>query len=427
MPLGLGVAKSDRMTRTRNEGPAGVAGPTERKLLANRWRRERERDPSLNGAMAQYDAAEKLYVDGKFGAAEEAFKDLAKNRRATYENFGDRWKRWWGGKSTLSDDPYGKYGDPVEEDARFMVAECQFAQQRYSWAQDSYAELLEEYPSTRHMEESTRRLFTIAMYWLRFTPEIKTDGDVQLASHETINPAKPPKAPAVPKVPIIPNLRDKTRPVFDVDGRALQALRTIWLHDAAGPLADDALMLSANHHLRTGDFVEATRLYKLLREQYPDSPHFQDAHLLGAYVTMASYEGPTYDGEPLKEAKQLKTTALQLFPDLTPEDRTRLQKELDRLNAEEVGRMWDKVEYYRVKRQPQSMEIYCNLIINKYPDSKHANQARQVLKRIKKPVRTPPPTAPPAGSEPGVREPAELTGKIDLEEVPDSEGFSEPQ
>ncbi len=102
--------------------------------------------------------------------------------------------------------------------------------------------------------------------------------------------------------------------MFDTDGRALQALRSIWLHDTTGPLADDALMLSANYHLRTGDFTESARLYKLLREQYPDSKHFENAFMLGSHVTLASYQGPSYDGKSLDEATKLKEAALRIFP-----------------------------------------------------------------------------------------------------------------
>lgn len=381
----LGLRREKNLARRSPEGPSGVAGPTERKLLANRWKRERQargKDPEMDRALAKYDAAEALYNAGKYSEAEDAFKKLAKERRGTYENLRSRWERWWGMQSADEIDPYVNYGDPVEEDSLFMVAESQFAQKRYSWSQDSYDTLLTKYPSTRHMEPSTRRLFRIAMYWLDFSSDVGSDGDVKLASHETINPAKPPKAPQVPPIPIIPNISDRTRPVFDSHGRALQALRSIWLHDAAGPLADDALILSANHHLRTGDFVEATRLYKLLREQYPDSPHFQDAHLLGAYVTMASYEGSTYDGAPLNEAKQLKQTALQLFPNITEEERARLEKDVRRLDDAEIGRLWDRVEFYKAKNQPQSVAVYCHVLINKFPESRFAEQARQELKRV---------------------------------------------
>jgi TolA-binding protein len=367
-------------------GPSGVEGPLEQKLKADRWNRERQlnNDPRMRAALAEYDAAMKLYESGRYKESEKAFKVLVKNRRATYESFGDRVRSMFGFKEDLDLDRVTSYGDPVEEDSMFMVAESQFKQRSYSWAQDSYDALLEKYPSTRHMEDSTQRLLGIAMYWLGYSAESDLNGDIKLAGGAKINPAKPPKAPSTPRIPIIPNLTDSTRPRFDADGRALQALRSVWLHDAAGSLADDALMVSANHHLRTGDFVEASRLYKLLREQYPDSPHFQDAHLLGAHVTMASYEGAAYDGTPLDEASALKKIALASFSDMSDDERQRLQREIAKMDEERVGRLWSIVQFYRAKRQPESVEVYCLQIVNRYPDSKHAEMARKMLASLEK-------------------------------------------
>ena len=102
--------------------------------------------------------------------------------------------------------------------------------------------------------------------------------------------------------------------------------------------ADDALMLSANHHLRAENYPEAAQDYKLLRDNYPDSPHFKDAFILGSHVTFASYQGSAYDGRALQEARELKQTALQMFGDLTPEQRKRMQEELDLLKIAEEAR-----------------------------------------------------------------------------------------
>ncbi|HVJ84359.1 MAG TPA: tetratricopeptide repeat protein [Caulifigura sp.] len=368
------------------EGPAGIEGPTERRLKADRWNRERQikNDPKMRAALAEYDAAVKLYQTGHYKDAEKSFKRLVKNRRSTYESFGDRMRHIFGFKDEVDLEKVTSYGDPIEEDSMFMLAECQFRERSYSWAQDSYDALLEKYPSTRHMEDSTHRLLSIAMYWLGYSAESDLNGDIKLAGGAKINPLKPPKAPSTPRIPIIPNLTDSTRPRFDTDGRALQALRSVWLHDAAGDLADDALMVSANHHLRTGDFVESARLYKLLREQYPDSPHFQDAHLLGAHVTMASYEGAAYDGKSLDEATNLKKVALATFSQMSPEERERLQRDITKMNEERVGRLWANVEFYKAKRQPESIEVYCLKIINQHPDSKYAEPARKMLASLEK-------------------------------------------
>lgn len=373
---------------------AGVQGPTERRLNAANWERKksellREGDAATTAALTNFDAAQALFDAGKFSEAEKSFAKIAKERRDMHENFFARFRRAWGVKKENSGDIYATYGDAIEEDAMFMVAESQYAQKKYPDAEKGYQELLVKYPSTRYLDPVTNKLFRIARYWLDFPEDVKTasteNGKVQVASHEQElgQMEQPDKKPSVTtRVPVLPNMTDKTRPLFDTYGRGKQALRSIWLHDATGPLADDALMLAANHSLRTEDYVEAARLYALLREQYPDSHHLKDAYLLGSHVSLASYLGPAYDGKTLETSRELKQDMLTLFPDLTPTQRKQLEDEVARLQEAEVARLWDLVEFYRVKRMYPAVKLHCYLIINRHPDSKYAAKAREELQIV---------------------------------------------
>ncbi|RLS53758.1 MAG: hypothetical protein DWH91_13575 [Planctomycetota bacterium] len=358
-------------------------GPEERAVSRKRWE-IRKSQASTGGqtieGLSEYEAAESLYDAGRYAEAEKAFHKLAKSRRSSHEDLGMKMERWWGVRQTLGYDTYSTFGDPIEEDAMFMKAESQFARQRYAHAQESYGALITRYPSTRHLDKVSRRNFQIAREWLGFQAEIHDNGEVQQASGEAAAGNQADFANTDPfYVPIAPNFTDRTRPTFDTRGRALEALRSIWLHDPTGPLADDALMLSASFHLRTQDFEESARLYKMLREQYPDSPHFRDAFLLGSHVTLASYQGSNYDDTSLGEAIDLKESALRIFPDLTEEERNRLGSELDLMYQAEVARIWDRVEFFQAKNAPQSVAVYCKILINRFPDSEYAERARKIL------------------------------------------------
>jgi len=223
-------------------------------------------------------------------------------------------------------------------------------------------------------------MFDIAHTWMGF-PKANEKGDVKLASGELLK-TNPRVGQKGFKKPSFWNLTDRSRPVFDTAGRALQALETIWLHDANGPLADDALMLTANYHLQTGDFVEAARVYQLLREQYPDSSHFKDAYVLESHVRLAAYEGPSYDAKGLESSKELKESARELFPDLTERQRAMLDKELQNIEIAEVRREWHKVEYYLSKGDETAVALHCNKILNRYPESRYAPAARRELEKI---------------------------------------------
>ncbi|WP_437186108.1 tetratricopeptide repeat protein [Planctomicrobium sp. SH668] len=378
-----------------NYSIAGVQGPIERKLSQESWERKRaellrDGDDQTHQALIDYDAAMSLYENGKYAEAEAAFTQVVKGRRKLHESFWVKFRKAWGAETENPTDMYGTYGDAIEEDALFMVAESQFSQKKYAHAEKNYQELLGKYPSTRYLDPTTRQLFRIARYWLDFPEDEATanQSQIQVAGHETTELGKieePIRKPSVTsRVPVLPNLSDRSRPTFDTYGAGKRALRAIWLNDSTGPLADDALMLAANHALRTEDYVEAARLYALLREQYPDSPHIKDAYLLGSHVTLASYLGPAYDGKSLETSRELKEDMLAMFPELTQDQRSQLEDEVNRLKEAEIQRLWDLVEFYQAKRMYPAIKLHCYLILNRHPDSKYAEPAREKLREVER-------------------------------------------
>jgi len=348
---------------------AGEQGPEERRLRTVAHERfQRDRDlapPDLAVQFAELEAAQKLYDSGRFPEAEQAYQAALKKyapRKGMVRGLFNRHQ--------FDLDPQMS---PVEEDALFMLGQSRFKQGKLAGAEESYSALLAKYPSTRHLDTVSRQLFRISREWLGF-PDEQDSEIAQVAYGE--------------KIPTLeqrrnrdsgwfPNLRDKTRPTFDLDGHALEALKLIWLHDSAGPLADDALMMAANYHLRQGNVIDAAQHYRLLQEQFPDSPHFKDSLMLGSHVLLASYNGAAYDPSPLEEAKQLKLMALQ-YPDLDADDRARIEQELDELAEAEVAPLWKEIEFYIAKRQRDSVILHCNYLINKHPNSKYARMAAVV-------------------------------------------------
>ena len=267
------------------------------------------------------------------------------------------------------------------EEAQFYLAESWYALGRYAKAQDGYDQLFEDYPSTRYVEPATRRLFAIAQNWLEIAePAVKSE--IRTVSAERIVESKSEEKPGDPtlRVRILPNFHDRSRPIFDTQGRALQCLKAIWMNDPTGPLADDALMLTATHYQRHLNYVEADRYYEILREEYPESRHLESAFILGSHVKQMSYQGPYYEGEDLKGARRLKEQSRQLFP--ASLHQPQLRKDLDALYLQEAERHWSMVEYYRRKNRPRAIAIACVTLISEYPDTGYANEARKILRSI---------------------------------------------
>jgi outer membrane protein assembly factor BamD (BamD/ComL family) len=268
------------------------------------------------------------------------------------------------------------------EEAQFYMGESNFALGKYSTAQNDYAQLFEDYPSTRYVEPATRRLFRIARIWLEVAEPVARNEIRQVSGEKVLEEDEPPKPSKDPTlaVRILPNFHDRSRPMFDTQGRALECLKSIWMNDPTGPLADDALMLTATYYQRHDNYVEADRYFEILREEYPDSPHLEEAFLLGAHVKQMSYQGPYYEGRELTGARKLKEQSLQLFP--ASHQRQQLRKDLDELYLLEAQRAWSSIEYYQKKGRPRAIAIACIQLISEYPDTSYAKDARALLRTI---------------------------------------------
>ncbi len=271
------------------------------------------------------------------------------------------------------------------EEAQFKLAESLYRQQRYAQAQDEYERLLTDYPATRHVDNSSQRLFNIARNWLGVPAPKAAQSDIQLASHEEggepHEPAKLNTDDITVKFPLLPNFHDPTRPTFDTRGRALKALKSIWLNDPNSPLADDALMMTAMHYLKKGNHIEADRYFEMLRED-SKTPHLKNAFLLGSHVKLLSYQGPAYESNSLDQARALKESTLRLFPNI--QQREQLRGELQDIYDAKAKKLWFNIGYWQSKEEPRAVALECQRLIEEFPDTEWAQRARKVLDGIDK-------------------------------------------
>lgn len=320
------------------------------------WMGKKKQPPRVidpEAGLDEYDAAVVLYNEKKYDQAVEEFKRIAKK----YEYH------------------------PVEEDALFMVGECRYQQKLYPWAQDAYGALVTKFPSTRHLDKANKRVFNIATIWLNGSQvENKETGELLQVSAEEVDKPGTVKRNDPNPYPLAPNFFDRSRPTFDTAGRALKALKSVWMNDPTGPLADDALMLTAVYYTRKENYSEADHYFQLLRQEYPQSEFAQTAFVVGPQIKLASYDGAKYDARNLNEADALLRSTINLYPELP--EREDLEKK--RVLVRELGaeRLWARAQYYEHRTKLKSAAIYYELILQDYPESNYRDKAVERLKAL---------------------------------------------
>ncbi|MEM8944969.1 MAG: outer membrane protein assembly factor BamD [Planctomycetota bacterium] len=241
----------------------------------------------------------------------------------------------------------------LAQDATFLLGESHFFNHEYAKAIDSYDQLLADNPNSKHLDKVVRRQFDIARYW-----EQHHQGDPHWAT--------------------TPNLFDDTRPLFDTLGNSLKVYENIRLNDPTGPLADDAIMATANSYFLRARYNDADYHYELLRTDYPRSEHQFEAHILGLQCKLRKYQGPDYDGTPLLEAKKLaKQIKVQFAGKLNEDEKKRLELDLATLQKQLADRDWKLAKYYEENGYNASAKFYYAKVIRNFSGTPIANEAQQ--------------------------------------------------
>jgi len=335
------------------DGSGGSAAPVVILPSADEEYDAEEKDPGFQlSDLAPENVYKNLKAWAGYGPNEEVARALYKEGEELYRQ--ERYQEAVGRFKAAA----GRWPDStLEEDALFMMGESLFFSDQYPKANDAYGELLKKYEYSRHLDKVVTRLFAIGRYW------------------EQMHAAEP-------HWPITMNLVDASQPRFDTWGHAIKAYELVSMHDPTGPLADDAIMATANAHFFKGHFEDAAYHYDLLRKEYPKSEHQIAAHLLGMKSKMSMYQGPMYDATPLEEAGQIAEQTLMQFGGELGDKRDLVVQTRNRVVEEEAARDWAMAQYYENRKCYGAARYYYKAILRDYPQTEVALKATARLEAI---------------------------------------------
>jgi TolA-binding protein len=301
-------------------------------------------NPALVKAQADLDEAMQLYRQGEYARARRIFNSLAEDKKNKPE---------------------------LAEEARYYEAECYRKEGSLPSAADTYRRLLLDFPMGLYREQSCRRLFDIACYWL-------IDTNQQMQAYEEVRQGK--------RQFVWPDLVhfDKSKPVLDERGRALQLLEQVHYSDPTGPTAPEALYLLGRVHFYLGNYREADHSFSQLIQMYKDSPKAAEAAELAIICKNMSTGGPDYDGRKVSEAMSLVHQARQFFPELAkdPEKSKFLDRQMLNLTLHMAERDFRTAEFYRRTNHPGSAYWYYEIVRRRYPGTSYAELATQKMQEL---------------------------------------------
>ena len=316
-------------------------------------------------------AAKELFRRRDYAKAEPLFHAIAEGGQGP----------WWKLHPFSSDDAEDKKKKErsvvVAEEARFYEAECLYMQNVYPKAADVYIRMLNDFGSGAHREQACQRLFDIANYWLEDTRKEMEETREQQAGKRWF---------------VTPHFchLDKTKPLFDEEGRAVEALEHVRYSDISGPLADKALFMVGTVKFFNEDYREADYQFTQLVEKHKNSPLYPRAAEMAIIAKAMSTGGSDYDGRKVAEARDMVPIALASYqqmehqnPELAREKEEFLRRQLAGITMQQAEKDYKVAEFYRKKGQPESAFFLYEIVRRRYPGTKYADLATDRMHEIR--------------------------------------------
>lgn len=184
---------------------------------------------------------------------------------------------------------------------------------------------------------------------------------------------------------------------LSAEEEAVEMLYRIQERSPGSPIAERALLRTADYYYDSSQFDLATDAYGAYLRGYPRSPETPRVKLFRAFSSLAQFRGLRFDGTPLIDAKARLEDVLAQYPDLAKQENVR--EFIDRIDRTVASKLFVTADFYRRTNEPRSAVYLWRYIIQTYPASEEAARSQQELAK-----------APPAaleGPEPAKGKPEE--------------------
>ncbi len=300
-----------------------------------------EKPPEKGSAAAKLAGAHELFRRGEYSAAGDLFHSLRDKKPDS---------------------------EAINNEATFYEAECLRLQARYPKAADTYSALLKQAPNNAFHDQAVQHIYEIANYWLEDTrqrmkqTQEKRDKKRFFVDQQFFH-------------------FDKTKPLADEEGRALEKLEQVSYSDITGSLGfgDRALFYAGAVKFFNEDYREADHFLSQVHEHFPNSPLAPDAIQLAIIAKTLAPGGADYDGRKVAEARALVDIALSKYPELKAQKQQFLNEKLEGINRHQAAKDLAVADFYIRTHHEGSAWFYYRLVERRYPNTPESKQASERL------------------------------------------------
>jgi outer membrane protein assembly factor BamD len=161
---------------------------------------------------------------------------------------------------------------------------------------------------------------------------------------------------------------------------AIEMLFRIQTRAPGSPVAEKALLRTADFYWANGDFDLASDAYHSYAQTFPRSPLVPQARLREAYSNLAEFRGPQFDATPVLNAKTLLNQVTADYPEMAKQEA--IAEKLDLADRQLARKIYLNADFYRRTGKPGAAIVLCNRLLKQYPTAPEAADAQKLLARL---------------------------------------------
>jgi len=183
-------------------------------------------------------------------------------------------------------------------------------------------------------------------------------------------------------------------PIIGGEDEAIDMLFRIQERVPGSPMAERALLRTADYYYHKGQYDLAADAYAFYARAFPRSPVIPRVKLRQAFAALAQFRGRYYDMTPLIDARAQLEGVQAAFPEMAEQEG--IAPIVKRIDASMADKLYWTGNFYRRTNDFRGAAYMFRYLISRYPDSPEAARAQQRLDQLPKWALNDPPPAPPS-------------------------------
>jgi outer membrane assembly lipoprotein YfiO len=168
--------------------------------------------------------------------------------------------------------------------------------------------------------------------------------------------------------------------IIGAQEEAIEMLYRVQQRSPGSPVAEKALLRTADYYYATSQFDLAGDAYAAYARSYPRSPVLPKVRLREAFCSLARFRGLRYDSTPLLDARAQLVDIVGVYPELAEEEN--LPTVLTRIDSSFARKIYQTADFYRRTHDLKSAAYHYRFLIKSFPNSPEAQRAERDLSQL---------------------------------------------